>query len=123
MHLNPDFTRIEGRQSDEPADILFTRKSEPDARAAVLIFGPYSNWKEYDSRFGSFMGMVAGLASYCERVLAIVPDHSRRYWRWLYERKIEGVDIDFYAVHYHGDDFDPRKISRPMHSKSASRAD
>jgi hypothetical protein len=111
LHLNPDFKRIEVQQSDDPADILFAHSSKPDVRAAVLIFGPYTNSKEYDSRFGSFMGLVAGLSSYCERVLAIVPYRERRYWQWLNQRKLHGAGIEFYAVRY-GLDFDPVEISR-----------
>jgi hypothetical protein len=121
LHLNPAFQRINVRLNDDPADFLFARSSKPDAHAAVLIFGPYTNEKEYESRFGSFMGIVAGLASYCERVVAIVPDRGARYWRWLLQRQLQGAGIEFYAVHYGASDFDPVQISRPAPDELVSQ--
>lgn len=113
LHLAPHFKRLENPPGDDPADILFVRENNASALAAVLIFGPYSHAREYDSRLGSFMAIVAGLATYCERVLAIVPDGSKRYWQWLHQRKIEGPGVKFFAVHYRGKDFDPLEIGRP----------
>ncbi|ABE64675.1 hypothetical protein Nham_4006 [Nitrobacter hamburgensis X14] len=123
LHLTPDFKRLEKPPSDDPADILFVRENDPNALAAVVIFGPYSYAREYDSRLGSFMGIVAGLAAYCERVLAIVPDESIRYWRWLHQRKLEGAGIEFFAVHHRGKDFDPLEISRPSATELVSSED
>jgi hypothetical protein len=118
LHLTPDFKRLENPPGDDPADILFARENDSDALAAVLIFGPYSHDREYDSRLGSFMGIVAGLASYCERVLAIVPDSSStRYWEWLNQRKLEGTGVQFFAVRYRGKDFEPLEISRLVASE------
>jgi hypothetical protein len=123
LHLAPDFKRLENPPGDEPADVLFVRESDPSAVAAVLIFGPYSYAREYDNRLGSFMAMVTWLATYCEHVLAIVPDGGIRYWRWLHQRKLEGAGVKFFAVHYRGKDFDPLEISRPSASELGSSED
>jgi hypothetical protein len=123
LHLTPDFKLLENRLGDDPADILFARENDSDALAAVLIFGPYSHYREYDTRLGSFMGIVAGLASYCERVLAIVPGGSIGYWRWLNQRKLEGTGVQFFAVQYSGKVLEPLEISRPAASELASSED
>jgi len=123
LHLAPDFKPLESPPVDDPADVVFVRENDPNAFAAVLIFGPYSNAREYDSRLGSFMAMVAGLATYYERVLAIVPDNRIRYWQWLHHRKLGGAGVQFFAVHYHGKDFAPLGIRRPPASELMSSED
>ena len=69
------------------------------------------------------MALVMGLTTYCERVLAIVPDVSLRNWQWLHQQKLEATGIRFFAVHYRGKDFDPLEISRPSASELVSSED
>ena len=125
LHLAPDFKRLENPPVGEPADFLFARENDPSALAAVVIFGPYTYARDYENRLGSFMAMVAGLATYCERVLAIVPGHifPPDYWWWLHERRLEGIGVEFFAVSYRGKDFDPVELSRPSASELVSSED
>jgi len=111
--LGADFEAKDRQRGDPPADVLFARKSDPAKLSAVLIFGPYTDTNEYDNRYTSFLTLVAGLAIYCERVVAVVPDAGSGYWQWLHQHDVEGANIDFYAAYYHWSAFKPVKLRRP----------
>jgi hypothetical protein len=110
--LDPDFELRDRKRDDPPADVLFARKSDPSKIAVVLTFGPFTDSSEYLNRYTLFLNAVAGLATYCERVIAIVPDNGM-YWQWLQQHGVKGDNIVFFRVHYHAKVFEPVQQRRP----------
>jgi len=110
-----DFALVEEKDrkyEDPPVDLLFNRKDNPKQFAAVLIFGPYTNPREYETRRSAFLSLTAGVALYMMKVLVIVPSWGQGYWRWLHDHHVEGGNIEMFVVGYHGLDFEPIQLSR-----------
>jgi len=114
LQFGADLALVKDRnREDPPVDVLFKSKSDPKQFAAVLIFGPYTNREEYETRRSAFLSLLAGVALYMKRVLAIMPDQSPDYWRWLHDHNVDGANIEIFAVNHHERDFSPIKLSHP----------
>jgi hypothetical protein len=115
LQFGADFALVKDRNGDDPpVDVMFKSKSDPRQLVSVLVFGPYTNREEYESRRTAFLSLLAGVALYMKRVLAIMPDQGPDYWRWLHDHNVDGANIEIFAVNHQGRDFSPIKLSPPL---------
>jgi hypothetical protein len=116
QHFGDDYELSGTIENDQPpVDILYRRKSD-GRRAGMMLFGPYRNYKMYETRRTEFLTLVVGVSMMFERVVALVPASAGTsdLWQWLAANGVARPNIEFFVVqHSTLADRQPIPVDRP----------